>query len=88
DGTPEGTVRLHLWTSFRKPRSLVVAGSLLFFVAEDEGLDLWASDGTEAGTRRITNLAPADPGFLLQESGGTLTFVAQDGASGRELWTS
>ncbi len=65
----------------------------LYFAADDgaSGRELWKSDGSEAGTQRVMDVAegPAgsDPTDLVSV-GGRLFFAADDGVSGRELWTS
>jgi ELWxxDGT repeat protein len=67
-----------------------------FFVAEANGLELWASDGTAAGTRPVTDFAPRDPFFSpptytlwpLTLLGGRAWFFADDGAHGFELWSA
>ena len=72
---------------------LVNFGGTLLFAAEDatNGLELWRSDGTEAGTFRVKDIAPG-PGHsfpsCLVVSGGTLFFGATDGTNGHELWRS
>jgi ELWxxDGT repeat protein len=66
------------------------------FLADDVtgGLDLWRSDGTEAGTRRVTafgNARPFSNAFnerQIVKLGSRLIFVATDGLTGFRLWTS
>lgn len=70
-----------------------VLGSTFFFVADDlaSGPELWASDGTEAGTRRVRDIRPGTRGAEpegLTVAGGRLFFSADDGTHGRELWVS
>jgi ELWxxDGT repeat protein len=73
------------------PRLLTVLGNRLFFLAQADGLELWTSDGTTAGTFAVSAYAPADP-FLatlfLKPIGGRLHFLADDGAHGIELWSA
>ncbi len=66
---------------------------VLYFSAGDpaHGRELWRSDGTAAGTYRLTDVcsgrcdsSPDNIAF----SRGQLYFVADDGFSGRELWQS
>lgn len=51
--------------------------------------EVWASDGSQEGTRRLDEIAPdersSDPGpFAVAEN--VVVFPADDGAHGRELW--
>ena len=71
----------------------VAAGHEVFFTASDHiaGRELWRSDGTEAGTTRISDLRPGlldsiRPGSLVR-SGGRIFFTATDGTTGYELWS-
>jgi ELWxxDGT repeat protein len=54
-------------------------------------VELWKSDGTEAGTVRVKDINSGTtgsyPGFLTNV-GGTLYFAASDGSSGKELFKS
>lgn len=78
----------------------VVAGdsNSIWFVADDEqaGRELWKSDGTEAGTVRVADIAlgslSSNP-FSLHAQGTRVWFIADgDGESGsvaqRQIWTS
>ena len=63
----------------------------LFFVTADStsGYALWQSDGTTAGSVRITNINPGGGGSApsqLTNVNGTLFLVADNGSSGAELW--
>jgi len=66
-------------------------GGVLVFAADDgqTGLELWRSDGTAAGTRRLADLslgrAASSPGPFTV-AGDRLLFGADDGMHGRELW--
>ena len=65
---------------------------LLYFSAytEDDGYELWKSDGTAEGTVMVKDIAPGEesgPEYLINAN-GTLFFSADDGISGRELWKS
>jgi ELWxxDGT repeat protein len=110
DGTPPGT---HLVRSFAStgpnpsatPSNLTAAGARLFFSADDgsSGAELWASDGTLAGTYRVKDIYPGEtcsqtdhgpecaPASSapaeLQLFKGALLFAAST-AQGRTLWRS
>jgi ELWxxDGT repeat protein len=65
----------------------------LFFPAHDgvNGLELWKSDGTEAGTVMVRDIYPGSYGSeprYLTNFNGTLFFAADDGVNGWELWKS
>ena len=68
-------------------------GGELFFTADDgiSGMELWKSDGTNAGTVIVSNIAANGssswPGQKIS-IGNTLFFTADDGISGMELWKS
>jgi ELWxxDGT repeat protein len=101
DGTAAGTYRakdIHpgarggLSSAFT--RSIEMDGDL-YFVANDgvHGFELWRSDGTEAGTTMVADVFAGDTNGLsdvnrtpMANVGGTLYFVANDGASGNALW--
>src|SRR6185503_19760034 len=68
-------------------------GSTLFFTACDgiRGVELWKSDGTDAGTVLVKDIRP---GLLtsapdqLTAMGGALYFTANDNINGVALWKS
>ncbi len=89
------------------PHDLTVFGDHLYFVANDvdyqgygTGVELWRSDGTEAGTVIVKNVAIEDPNNLpndpdtpidsspnqLTVFNGALYFVATDGRYGTERY--
>lgn len=76
------------------PRAaLVRAGDRLFFRADDSsyGIELWTSDGTFAGTRRVTDLCPGPCSgqiFDLTAAGTEVVFRGDDPAHGLEPWRS
>ncbi|HYC91525.1 MAG TPA: ELWxxDGT repeat protein [Thermoanaerobaculia bacterium] len=89
DGTAEGTVPVKAVFA----SGLFVAGSRIFFTGwtQAAGNELWVSDGTEAGTRLLADLAPGTrssyPGAMTLFGDGIL-FSANDEQHGTELWFS
>ena len=74
-----------------QPLATAAGGRLFFLARGDDGVELWASDGTVAGTRPLTRFEAAEPfedTEWLQEIGGRLYFVANDIVHGYELWRS
>ena len=72
------------------PYEAVVIGRTLLFPATDgHGTELWRSDGTKTGTRRVADLATghasSDPARLVRV-GRSLVFFADDGVHGLEPW--
>ena len=66
---------------------------LVFFDAktDDEGRELWASDGTAAGTYlvRDVNPGPSSPSISHYAAAGDyVVFEADDGATGSEIWVT
>ncbi len=97
NGTPSGTVRV----AALPPEAVYELGpdhltarraTLMFTVGRrDAGVELWTSDGTEAGTRLVKDVRPGEAGSNpadLVAAGDVLFFTADDGESGRELWRS
>lgn len=71
----------------------VAIGGQLFFAGRDaeHGIELWASDGTEAGTRLVLDIHPGATGSFPERFvgvGGIAYFAADDGTHGEELWRS
>lgn len=97
DGTPQGTLRLANGLPDYEPH-FTSAGLFLFFAGyrphtsglPNVGLELWRSDGTDAGTVLVKDIAEgersSEPDWLV-DLGGTLLFTADSG-NGRELWRS
>ena len=81
------------------PRNLTALGGDIYFSTDDgaHGTELWRSDGTEAGTVLVKDIMPGAEGSLpggsgggysgpFTDSGGTLSFEANDLVHGGELW--
>jgi ELWxxDGT repeat protein len=91
DGTAAGTTAL-VGATFEGDPGFVAWGGFAFFRAsDDQGAELWRSDGTPAGTLRVSDLAPgpqsSDPRLLrLVAPAGPLVFVADEPSAGREVW--
>ncbi|WP_224241132.1 ELWxxDGT repeat protein [Hyalangium gracile] len=88
DGTQASTLQLLT----RTPSSMRAVGGTLFFSAQDnEGRELWKSDGTVTGTSRVKDLFPGsesgNPG-LLGELNGRLLLLAAPGEGRTGLWSS
>ncbi len=64
-----------------------VNGTLFFTVDSATGQELWKSDGTAAGTTKVTSVVWNFPRDFINVN-GTLFFAADDGTSGDELWKS
>ncbi|MCC6784507.1 MAG: hypothetical protein IT457_16810 [Planctomycetes bacterium] len=98
DGTPGGTYPLRLGLSIlaNDVATFVPGPGGLYFAAisSDTGGELWRTDGTPAGTVLVADVNPG-PAHAMQLSispvsicaiGGTVYFVADDGATGHEIW--
>lgn len=76
--------------TFCKP---VAIGSTLYFAGQDgaDGAELWRTDGTASGTKRVADIIPGSGSSgpcNFGAVGSTLYFAASDGTHGRELWRS
>ena len=81
-------------SELRTPPSCTPAGGLLFFhaITGEQGAELWRSDGTEAGTVLVADIAPgqragSDPRELTAV-GGRSSSPPDAGDVGSELWRS
>jgi ELWxxDGT repeat protein len=101
DGTAAGTVRVTdavdvdaEYTIQQGQRDLVAHNGAVYFRgigADGGGSELWRSDGTAAGTRRVKDIRPGPEGSFpvpVISSGGRLYFGANDGVHGAELWVT
>jgi ELWxxDGT repeat protein len=99
DGTAAGTMMvsdIYSGTAGSFPTTLTSVNGKLYFAAYDgvHGQELWQSDGTAAGTMMVADINPgslgsAPGGFgngIMVVINGTLSFSADDGVHGRELW--
>jgi trimeric autotransporter adhesin len=93
-GTPNSTVLLK--ESIYAPFMATINGTLFFAGTESTyGSELWASDGTAAGTRLVKDIVPgtdfSSPAFLTNVHGRLFFFARyriQGGYPTYELWTS
>lgn len=73
------------------PDGFTTLDNILLFVANDgiNGIELWRTDGTDAGTVMVKNIYPgivsSNPDYLTVV-GEDVFFVANDGVYGEELW--
>jgi ELWxxDGT repeat protein len=75
------------------PRELTELNGKVYFSASGgaKGRELWVSDGTANGTRRVKDIRPGSQGsqpFGLIASNGLMYFNANDGTTGQELWVT
>ncbi|MCP6313195.1 hypothetical protein NL444_27375, partial [Klebsiella pneumoniae] len=71
------------------PSGFTRLGDMLLFTANDgsSGLELWRTDGTEAGTRRVADLQAGGADSLpnaMVAFGNRVVFSADDGRHGFE----
>lgn len=95
DGTEAGTRRVkHIEdrVPFESPKNMVVIGDTLYYVnatLEDNSFQIWKSNGDEASTEMIAELAYGTNGSAeLTDFRGQLYFTAADDQHGGEIWTS
>ncbi len=72
------------------PADFLTVGGTTFFTADDgdTGRELWRTDGTAAGTYRLTDTCPLECSsspLYFAFSGSSYYFLAQNGDGGREL---
>ncbi|HLO84867.1 MAG TPA: ELWxxDGT repeat protein [Nostocaceae cyanobacterium] len=74
-------------TGSSNPANLTALGNRVYFTANDSsGVQLWSSNGTEAGTTRLSSTSGFAPSDLIVFN-NQLYFAASDNTFGRELWT-
>ena len=72
------------------PFDFTVSGTKLFFIAYDDiNIGLWVTDGTTAGTIKLTpSTGPANTSFEIAAYNNKVYFSYNDGINGYELWVS
>lgn len=100
DGTSEGTILLHetyagkrtfAWRNFVRDFEIVEYNGKAYFNSKDDdhGLELWETDGTPAGTRRLTDLVAgfgdSSPSSLIVYQ-NKLYFIANSDSYGKEVF--
>jgi len=96
DGTAGGTTRLATVGSHRIESTTarcfgkgVAVGDAVYFAAVAAGRnELWRTDGTAVGTRRVAGIQFNDQPCELTAVGNRLYFAASAGGQGSELWTT
>ncbi|MEJ1239283.1 ELWxxDGT repeat protein [Chryseolinea sp. T2] len=89
DGTADGTVKVADLTAISE---LVVSGDKAYFTVQSSAslsdVEVYVSDGTEAGTKLIKDLngSKSSEATGLTAFNGKVVFSANDEATGRELW--
>jgi ELWxxDGT repeat protein len=89
DGTEKGTLSVSTalespsFIDLRQIRAIMPVGNQLFFRGEDKtnGLELWISNGTKAGTKRLTDIAAGSSNSFtsnITPFNGRVYFVASD----------
>lgn len=74
---------------FATGNPMATVGGKVYFPAHDGvGVDLWVSDGTDAGTTKVPLPAGVSFGGALAELGGRLIFSGFTTATGTELYSS
>ena len=103
DGTEAGTVLVKdvlpgvgsgLYPPSYSRAQWQILGDKLYFPGDDgvTGRELWATDGTAAGTQLVADITPGTPSNVysspeqLTTVGNTLIFTAEHPSYGRELW--
>ena len=95
DGTAKGTVKLKEifpGAPGSDPRDFVATTNRVYFTADDgtRGRELWATNGTDAGTTLVYEHHPLSTGTgnfgVPVARGDTLYYLPNDPATGYELW--
>ncbi len=99
DSSPTGAhiVKPSVQAGDSGPRNMANVDGILYFGQSDQqhGVELWRSDGTDAGTYMVADInqtggvgvnAQGSTPFSFVKMGGWVYFVATDGVHGAELW--
>ncbi len=102
DGTDAGTMMVKDINpgsansiNYTNVNNFINVNGTLYFSADDgvNGIELWKTDGTDAGTVMIKDIRPGSAGGLdlsnyktFMNINNTLYFTANDGVIGTELW--
>jgi ELWxxDGT repeat protein len=72
------------------PFDFTLSGTKLFFIASDDvNVGLYVTDGTAAGTVKLTpSTGPANTSFDIASYNNKIYFTYNDGINGYELWVS
>ncbi len=72
------------------PFDFTTSGTKLFFIASDDvNVGLWVTDGTTAGTIKLTpSSGPPNTSFDIASYNNKIYFSYNDGVNGYELWVS
>lgn len=72
------------------PFDFTISGTKLFFIASDDiNVGLWVTDGTTAGTIKLTpSSGPPNTSFDIVSYNNKIYFSYNDGVNGYELWVS
>jgi ELWxxDGT repeat protein len=89
DGTPEGTRKVT--EKIIEPQQFILAGqNLICFSGEENGPNLWFTDGTDAGTRLLSDTHMGIPTNRYinsyNEFRGYFYFALSDEVHGEEVW--
>ncbi len=91
-GTGHAFQRGEAFSETEKNHRIAYQGKVYFSAnTAATGYELWASDGTAAGTQMVKDIRPGTAGCDIADmavSQGKLYFIANDGATGRELWVT
>lgn len=101
DGTSQNIIDIYPGNGSSHPQNIKAIGNKLYFMAKEntnEGFELYTSDGTATGTKRLKNINIAGESVGTQIDGSRpnhfisfnnkVYFVAENGVNGRELWVT